>query len=154
MTKIVTDYIECIVYIKMTEGYRYLVMKRSNYTKVYPGIWQIVTGKLEENEKASETVMREVGEETGLKIKRFYVFPKVSTFYTEHNDKVNLVPLFLAEAEDDGVILSGEHTEYKWLKYEDAYNTIFLFTQKEMLQYVDLFLNNNEYFKTLTEIKL
>jgi 8-oxo-dGTP pyrophosphatase MutT (NUDIX family) len=64
------------------------------------------------------------------------------------------VPLFLAEAKDMNVKLSREHTEYKWLGFDEAYNMIFLFTQKEMLQYVNLFLNNNEYFKTLTEIKL
>lgn len=129
-------------------------MKRSNYTKVYPGIWQIVTGRHEKNEKSAECALREVREETGLKIIKFYVFPKVSSFYTFHNDKINLVPLFIAEAENMKVKLSKEHTEFKWLNFDNTYSKIFLFTQKEMLQYVNLFLNNNEYFKTLTEIKL
>lgn len=151
---IVTDYIECIVYYKSEEGYKFLVMKRSDYTKVYPGIWQIVTGRHEKNEMSADCAIREVREETGLNIKRFFAFPKVSSFYTYHNDKINLVPLFLAESEGMNVKLSNEHTEFKWLGYDDAYNTIFLFTQKEMLHYVNLFLNSNEYFKTLTEIKL
>lgn len=152
--KIVTDYIECIVYFKSEEGFKFLVMKRSDYTKVYPGIWQIVTGRHEKNEMSADCAIREVREETGLNIKRFFAFPKVSSFYTYHNDKINLVPLFLAESEGMNVKLSNEHTEFKWLGYDDAYNTIFLFTQKEMLHYVNLFLNSNEYFKTLTEIKL
>lgn len=154
MTKIVTKYVECIVFRKTSDGLKFLILKRSNYTTVYPGIWQIVTGRLEANETAAKCAIREIREETGIEIKRFFAFPKVSQFYTLHNDYINLVPMFIAETDDENVQISNEHTEFQWLNFEDAHNKLFLITQREMLQQVNTFLNNNEYFKTLTEIKL
>ncbi len=154
MTEIVTKYVECVVYRHTEEGIKFLILKRSNYTTVYPGIWQIVTGRLEKNEKAFECAIREVREETGVKIERCFAFPKVSQFYTLHNDVINLVPMFIIETKDEKVLISSEHTEYLWLNFNDSYNKLFLVTQKEMLQQVYTFLNNKEYFETLTEIKI
>lgn len=154
MTEIVTKYVETIVYRETEEGYKFLILKRSNYTTVYPGIWQIVTGRLEGNETSAQCAIREVKEETGLKIKRCFAFPKVSQFYTLHNDVINLVPMFIMETNDEDVVISSEHTEYLWLKFDDAYKKLFLTTQKEMLQQVYTFLNNKEYLKTLTEVKI
>lgn len=154
MTQILTKYIECIVYRRTKEGIKFLILRRSNYTTVYPGIWQIVTGRIEGNETASECAIRELREETGLKIERCFAFPKVSQFYTLHNDTINLVPTFIAETKEENVKISNEHTEYKWLALEDAHKELFLVTQKEMLLQVNNFLNDKEYFKTLKEIKL
>ncbi|MCX7833031.1 MAG: NUDIX domain-containing protein [Ignavibacteria bacterium] len=154
MTKIVTKYVECIIYRKTHEGIKYLLLKRSNYTNIYPGIWQIVTGTLKGKESAASCAIREIKEETGIEIKRFFAFPKVSQFYTLKNDLVNIIPMFIAETNNENIRISNEHTKFLWLNYEDAYKKLFLVTQKEMLQQVNNFLKNKEYFKTLTEIIL
>lgn len=150
-----TKFAECLVYnIKPDGSPQYLVLKRSLDAYIYPDIWQIVTGRVEEPESAYECALREVKEETGIIPKKFYVFPKLDQFYTPENDTINLVPTFIAEAENDVVTISNEHSEYIWANYEEAMAKIYFLTQKEILTYFNGFLKNKELFKTLIEIKL
>jgi len=43
-----------------------LLIKRSNYTKVYPDFWACPGGRAEPNETAEQNVIREVKEEVNL----------------------------------------------------------------------------------------
>lgn len=137
MPEILSKYIECYVYKKSDDGIKYLLLKRSEMKEPYPGIWQIVTGRFENNEKAYETALREVKEETGLIPVKSYVAPKINEFYTPHNDKIYLIPVFVVCVEDDKVILSNEHTQYEWVEFETAYKKIHWFSQKENLKLID-----------------
>ena len=153
MAEILSKYIECYVYKKSDDGLKYLVLKRSTTKQPYPGIWQIVTGKFEENEKAYETALREVKEETGLNPVKCYVAPKINEFYTPHNDKIYLIPVFVIYAEEDNVVLSGEHTHFEWIKYESAYNRIHWYTQKENLKVINDILTG-KIENTMIEIQI
>jgi dATP pyrophosphohydrolase len=99
----------------------YLLLHRSKDEKVYPGIWQLLSGTIEENEGGVEAARRELEEETGLKPSRFWVVPFVNSFFDPDHDVVNLSPLFAAQV-DDGFEprLSAEHFEHGWFSYEDA----------------------------------
>ena len=79
---------------------------------------------VEKGEKAWGAAIRELKEETGLDPKRIFVADHVSRFYETHGNRVNLVPVFGIEADSDLVLLSSEHSEYKWVGYDDAYNII------------------------------
>jgi dihydroneopterin triphosphate diphosphatase len=137
LAEILSKYIECYVYKKSDDGLKYLLLKRSETKHPYPGIWQIVTGRFEDNEKAYETALREVKEETSLKPVKCFVAPKINEFYTPHNDKIYLIPVFVVYVEEENVILSDEHTHFEWLKYETAYNRIHWYTQKENLKIIN-----------------
>lgn len=153
--KVNTKFAECLVYnIKPDGTPQYLVLKRSSTAYVYPDIWQIVTGRIEKGESAHECAFREVKEETGITPKRFFVFPRINQFYTPKSDAVNLVPVFIAEADTDDVTISYEHSDFFWGNFEEAYEKIYFVTQKEIVQYFNGFLNDKELFKTLIEIKL
>ncbi len=52
MSEIKSQFIECYIYARKKGEIKFLLLKRSNDNKVHPGIWQIVTGRIEENEKA------------------------------------------------------------------------------------------------------
>jgi len=137
MPEILSKYIECFVYRLEGEKIKYLLLKRSKYKEPYPGIWQIVTGRMEKNEEAFKTAIREVKEETGIEIVKCFVHPRINEFYTPHNDKIYLIPVFAAETINQNVRLSEEHVEYLWLECEEAYKKIHWYSQKENLKILD-----------------
>lgn len=154
MSRIVSAYMECYVVHKSNAQTEYLLLKRSKDKEPYPGIWQIITGRLEKNEKAYEAAYREVVEETSLKISKLYSIPKVTAFYTAYNDKIHLVPLFLAIAENKTVVLSGEHSTYKWVGYKEAKRLVHWVTQKETFDIIETLLNIGGYISGLVEIEI
>lgn len=137
MPEILSKYIECYVYRETPDGIKYLLLKRSKTKEPYPGIWQIVTGRFEKNEKAYETALREVKEETGLNPVKCFAAPKINEFYTPHNDKIYLIPVFVVYVENEIVILSNEHTEYEWCSYTEAFKKVHWYSQKENLKIID-----------------
>src|SRR4030042_6136137 len=48
---------------------KYLVVKRSEYSHVYPDTWELPGGKLEKGEDLLKSIEREVLEETSLKVR-------------------------------------------------------------------------------------
>lgn len=102
----------------MTE---YLILKRSDDEDIYPGIWQVVTGMIEPNESAQEAALRELHEEAGLRASEFYCLPYITSFFSIRRNQLQHVPVFAAIVSDDAeVILSDEHSEFKWLSFEEA----------------------------------
>ncbi len=101
------------------------------------GHWGFAKGKPHTGEKLLDAARREVFEETGIqgvfiaqefKEKESYFFKKAGkTVFKE-------VVYFLGEAPSKGVKLSEEHTEFKWLKYEEAMNQISFAEAKELLK--------------------
>ena len=154
MPKILSKYIECYIYSIKNKKVKYLLLKRSSDNKVHPGIWQIVTGRIEKNEKAFETALRELKEETGLTARRFFVLPNVTQFYTYQNDSINIIPLFLAEVEFKEVVISDEHSEYGWFEINEAVKKIHWVSQKENLTEINRTLEKINPGKTYIEIKL
>ena len=152
MAEIVSKYIECYVYKKFGKKLKYLLLKRSNSKEPFPGIWQIVTGKMEEGEKAFETALREVKEETGLNPVSVFVAQRVNEFYTPHNNRIYLIPVFIAEVESEYVTLSVEHIKYKWLRFNKAYKKIHWQNQKEIFKQVNKSLKNENLKNNLIKI--
>ena len=152
MSQILSRFIECIVFKNHTFDPKFLVLKRSDDAKVHPGIWQIVTAKIDEGEKAYETARREVFEETGLKPVELYVAPSVNHFYNYMDDSINLIPVFIAEVDSEDVKISYEHSEFEWLSFADAFGRIHWENQKNILAEVHNYTRSKELFKTLRKI--
>jgi dATP pyrophosphohydrolase len=97
------------------------MLKRAPDEKIYPGLWQFVSGSIVEGEKAHDAALRELKEETGLTPNRFWAVPHVSTFYDPTHDAVNFSPLFAAQVgPTEEPRLSAEHSTYEWLSYGEA----------------------------------
>lgn len=154
MPKINSIYIECYVARKVNGKYKFLLLKRAENDKLYPGIWQIITGKIEKGEKAFETSLREVREESGLNPERLFVLPHTTTFYSPRTDAISLIPLFVCLADDGEVKLSDEHSEYKWLDAQKASQKLYFKSQKENVKFIESNLRTKERLKTFTEIKI
>jgi dihydroneopterin triphosphate diphosphatase len=146
-------YIECYVIRRVKNKLKFLVVKRNAGEAVYPGIWQIVTGKIESGEKAFEAALRELKEETGLKPERLFVIPHTTTFYSPERDEVSLVPLFFCITQEKNVTLSEEHSDFKWLDAGKASKKLFFKSQKENVNFIDSNFHSKDIFKTFKEIK-
>ncbi|MCI0706820.1 MAG: NUDIX domain-containing protein [Ignavibacteriae bacterium] len=121
MAHVSSRVVEVCVFKYVRQQPLYLVLKRSAEETLYPGVWQIVTGMLEESEHTVAAALRELREETGFRPQRLWVTPYVDTFYSAASDHVNLTPVCAAQVkEDDEPKLSDEHQEYAWLTYDGA----------------------------------
>ncbi|MBI3859865.1 MAG: NUDIX domain-containing protein [Thaumarchaeota archaeon] len=85
--------------------------------------WDFPKGNVEKGESELQTVLREVGEETGLK--DISVVPGfrrvVEYFYRREGKNVHKeVVYLLARTEEAGVKISFEHQGYGWFPYEQA----------------------------------
>jgi dATP pyrophosphohydrolase len=154
MPQIVTNYIELHICNKSPEGDKFLLLKRSDNAKIYPGIWQMITGTIESHEHTKDTLIRELEEETGLKPQKIYSIPRINTFYLAIADKICMSPVFLAIVVDTKVKISDEHTEYKWASFEEASNMIHWPNQVESLEIIKKYLDDKNLLTKLVEIKL
>ena len=123
----------------------FLVLQRSDDEQIYPGLWQIISGGIEQGERAYEAALREVREEIGVNPKKLYNTPLTNTFYFPTNDFVNLSPVFAVEigpAVD--IKLSAEHKSYRWLQKEEAIALLVWPGQKHAIQTVyDYIIDDN-----------
>jgi dihydroneopterin triphosphate diphosphatase len=139
--EILSKMIEAHVFREIGDELEFLLLKRSDKV-IYPGLWQMVNGKIKEGEKGYQTALREIKEETGLNPERLWVVPNVNSFYSHETDNIMLLPVFAAKVnESTDVVISDEHCDFKWLNSNNS---------KEMLAWpgqrksVDLIVN---YFK-------
>ncbi|TPV96627.1 MAG: NUDIX domain-containing protein [Myxococcales bacterium FL481] len=101
-------------------GLEFLLLRRAA-NKVYAGTWRMVGGKLKPDETAWQACLREIAEETQLRVRRLITVPYVNRFYEWQHDRINDIPVFLAVT-DSGAepILDEEHTEAVWVSSQQA----------------------------------
>ncbi len=100
-----------------------LLIRRAPH-RIFPGLWQCVTGGVEPGERIPEAAMREVREETGLgpaEIEAFYDLDQVAPFYDEGTDGVVVSAIFAARVRPDATAReSWEHDGLRWVPATDA----------------------------------
>jgi len=111
---------DCFLARRANGGIEFLLLKRAT-DKIYAGDWRMVGGKIKEGETAYEACRREIQEETQLPIKQLLVVPYINKFYEWEEDRINDIPVFVAETEPNAKpVLNEEHTEFIWIKREAA----------------------------------
>ena len=135
--------IDSYVYKKSDNGFDFLILKRAD-TKIYEHLWQGVAGKIEKNEKSWQAAIRELKEETGLNPRKIFIADHVSKFYEAHQDRINFVPVFGIEVNNEKVILSNEHCDYKWVDFETASSHLVWNGQKKGIYAVNQMLLSND----------
>lgn len=146
--------VEAHVIRKMKDDIEFLLLKRSP-EEIYPGIWQMVTGKINDNEKAYQCAVREIKEETNLEIEKLWVVPHVNSFYSHEKNHICLVPVFAALVGSDAEVkISEEHKEYDWVQKDEAKELLAWEGQRKSVDIIhDYFLNRQSTFKFI-QIKL
>ena len=122
------DLVGCWIFRTSTDrGIEILLIRRAP-DRIYPGIWQCVTGGLESDEKVVDGALRELEEETAIiasDIETLYGLDQVNLFHAEHVDALLAEAVFAAHVRA-GVEprLSHEHDDARWVSPEEARETV------------------------------
>ena len=127
------DLIDCWIYRAGTAGGdgppgpEILLVRRAP-GRILPGLWQCVSGSLEDGERVTEGALREVEEETGFggeAILAFYDLDLVNQFHEPSVDAVMTSAVFAVRvAPAAEVRLSHEHDGARWLPLDDAHREV------------------------------
>jgi dATP pyrophosphohydrolase len=117
------DLIECWVF-RVRDGSLEILLIRRAPGRIFPGLWQCVTGGIDGGERVPLAALRELREETGFgpaDLEGFYDLDQVAPFYDEGTDAVVISAIFAARVGADAEpTLSHEHDAYRWVAPDDA----------------------------------
>ncbi|MBF8248439.1 MAG: hydrolase, NUDIX family protein [Bacteroidetes bacterium] len=155
MPRIACRIVEICVFRRVGGKSQYLILKRSKKDKIYPGIWQIVTGFMDAGEKAVDAALREVKEETGITPGRFWIVPHVNSFYVADKDTLHHTIFFAAEfPKTSRISLSREHETYRWIGFQPAHAMLVWPGQKKGLRIVRDYIVGRKKAGKLTELRI
>jgi len=100
-----------------------LILQRSPDEKIYPGLWELPSGKREIQEQTLKALKREILEETGLQVKSqklLSVFDYKIKKPNEIRDSVQVN--FLVRVKPGSVQVSHEHTNFAWVDLKSYKN--------------------------------
>jgi dihydroneopterin triphosphate diphosphatase len=145
--------VEVCVFRVLNAETHFLVLQRAKEEKLYPGLWQIVTGTMKKNESGIKAAMRELKEETGLSPKHCWTIPYVDTYFDLVNDTIQLVPVFAVELDSSSKLhLSSEHQRFEWLRFNEARQRLVWPGQRHSIDIVNEFIIGNKETAQLVEI--
>jgi 8-oxo-dGTP pyrophosphatase MutT (NUDIX family) len=118
------DIVECWIFRTTRDGRPEVLLIRRSPGRIFPGLWQCVTGRLDAGERIPVAALREVEEETKLSppaIEAFYDLDQVSSFYSEDADGIVTSMIFAVRVGPSSEpTLSEEHDAYRWEEPEEA----------------------------------
>ncbi len=131
-----TDIIEKAIILK-GEG-KMLLLRRSKTDTRRPLQWDLPGGLCEEGETLEEGVLREIVEETGLKVTGLRPIYTKSEIREWKTNKKNAVFIFYKAyvVSDKEVVVSDEHDEFRWLSLKDALELLDYYLHKDLLNYI------------------
>ena len=115
----------------------YLLVKQSMSM-----LWNFPKGHVDKGESEHETALREVFEETGLKVKIIDGFRETIS-YDESKDAHKTVVMFLGKPLNKKLnIPNDEISSYAWLKFDDALKKIKFNNSRNLLRKAEKFISN------------
>lgn len=140
-----------IPFIKENDDVKYCVMLRSDMENG----WQFIAGGGEDAELPIEGARREMVEESGISedhaLIQLKTFGYVPSFYFSQKaqsawgNETFVIPnfAFAVEVYDYNITLSDEHTEYRWLNYNEAIEILKFDSNKTALWELKCRIENN-----------
>ena len=123
--------IQSIVYRKKGQEWEILLLKR---TAERGGFWNVVNGTLELQESAIDCRTRELFEETGIRDAISWS-GEIHRFSFPYHDTVFVVVVFAVKVpKNQGVVINDEHTECKWVGFDEAMGLLKFDDDKTALQ--------------------
>lgn len=116
-------------------------------------IWQAISGGVEDDETLIETVKREVLEETSIEVNDIFELSSVSSIpvvnvtgeFSWGNDVYVVTEhSFGVFTENSDIKLSGEHKQYEWFTFDEAYEKLEFDSNKTALWELNQRLLNSD----------
>lgn len=124
MSPLRPDLVACWLYRVDGAGRIEILLIHRAPGRMYPGLWQCVTGRLEPGETIVQGALREVVEETGFgraEIEAVFETDIVNVFHERAIDALMVEAVFAARVRADAtVVLSDEHDDLRWLTPAEA----------------------------------
>ena len=129
MSPLRPDLVDCWIFrvVRSSRGVpstEILLLRRSP-GRILPGLWQCVSGSLEDADRVAIGALRELHEETGFgpdSIEAFYDLDLVNQFHEPSYDAVVLAAVFAVRVRADAELqLSHEHDGARWLPIDQAH---------------------------------
>lgn len=100
---------------------KYLLLRRAESKDFGAGSWECVTGRVDQGESFTDAFLREVAEEVGG-VAQIEFFIGATHFYrgtaVPENELLGVV-CGCTLADPDAIVISGEHSEWRWLTAEE-----------------------------------
>ncbi|HTC86259.1 MAG TPA: NUDIX domain-containing protein [Candidatus Acidoferrum sp.] len=110
---------------RVASGAPEVLLMRRSAGRVLAGLWQGVSGRLEDGERVVEGALRELREETGFErpvVEAFFDLDFVNQFHYAPLDAVLTAAVFAARVTADAEpVLSHEHDSARWVGLEAAH---------------------------------
>lgn len=152
--KVISNLIEAHIFRERNGNLEFLLLKRASY-QYYPNLWQMVSGKIKDGEKAYQTALREIKEETNLIPEKLWIAPNINSFYSPDDEYISLIPVFAAKVSHDSeVVISSEHSEYKWVNKDEAKNLLAWEGQRKSVDVIAEYFISRKSFLNFVEIKI
>jgi 8-oxo-dGTP diphosphatase len=112
--------IGALIWSPVTE--KYLLLKRSEEKDYASGVWECVTGRVDQGEGFEEALVREIREELNVKVKIDFIIG-TSHFYRGEpipdNELIGVI--YCCSLGDSDVIqVSYEHSDYNWVNLQET----------------------------------
>jgi 8-oxo-dGTP pyrophosphatase MutT (NUDIX family) len=135
------DLVECWVFRLDGRGAaEYLLIRRAT-DRIFAGLWQCVTGRLEPDERAPLAALREVAEEVGFgaaTIEAAYDLDQATLFYDEGADGLLSAAIFAVRvAPTAEPVLSPEHDAHRWAARAGAERLAIWPTYRESMRRIE-----------------
>lgn len=152
--KVISNLIEAHIFRERNGELEFLLLKRASY-QYYPNLWQMVSGKIKEGEKAYQTALREIKEETNLIPENLWIAPNINSFYSPDEEYISLIPVFAAKVNPNSeVVISSEHSEFKWVNKDEAKNLLAWEGQRKSVDVIAEYFIGRKSFLNFVEIKI
>ena len=127
------DLQEKILTFVVDENNQLLLLKGSeNDPQFHKSFWYVVTGAREKEDKnKTQTVKREVKEETNLDVVETIYLNKVFEYKSLDRNCIEYV--YLSKVNDTDIVLNEEHIDYKWCDFNEFVQLIHWFEDKTNL---------------------
>jgi 8-oxo-dGTP diphosphatase len=97
---------------------KFLILKRSDSKDFAPNTWEVITGRIEEDESPEDGILREILEVTGLRAE--IVMPVETGFFYRGGKEFPMVFIsYWCRCKEGDVRLNWEHSEFKWASIEE-----------------------------------
>lgn len=121
------DLVDCWIVRSGAAETEILLLRRAP-GRILAGLWQCVSGSLEDGERVASGALRELAEETGLgpdAIVGFYDLDLVNQFHEPSMDGIVTAAVFAVRvAQASEPVLSHEHDSARWLGMDAAHREV------------------------------